>query len=317
MRIVEFVILLALSATAMAQNQLTVLPWNGHKAALSITFDDALDVHLSVAAPEMSRRGLRGTFFLTISNIGADQTADWRLAAVNGQELGNHSITHQHPDALNSQQVDAEVSGADRYLRGLGVQPRVFAYPFGEVTEALKKRVAEDYIAARVSDGLSFNYYFTPGSTPDWYAITCQVARTATPLSEYKAWVTQDLKQGAWTNIQIHGIGKSQTDWEPMPTHVFTALLDYVKAKQDEGLWVASFGDVVAYWQAQKIFEVNALKDSIQWSIPKNFPLGVVLLVKAPENVKLYQNGNRLSPNHRGVYQISFDAGQLELIREH
>jgi len=65
------------------------------RATVSLTFDDALPVHLDVAVPELDRAGLRGTFYV---NAGADTVSarrkEWRAAAASGHELGNHTLFH-------------------------------------------------------------------------------------------------------------------------------------------------------------------------------------------------------------------------------
>ena len=55
-----------------------VLPWNGHSAALSLTFDDSRAVHLDVVVPELNKRHLHATFFLIVSKT--TRLDDWRKA---------------------------------------------------------------------------------------------------------------------------------------------------------------------------------------------------------------------------------------------
>ena len=45
------------------------------------------------------------------------------------------------------------------------------------------------------------------------------------------------------------------TGFEPIPSNTFIEFLDYVKAAEARGLWVAPFGEVAAYFRAQKILE--------------------------------------------------------------
>lgn len=62
---------------------------------ISLTFDDALDVHLDAAMPILEASGLRGTFYV---NVGSERFGarhvDWTSAARRGHELGNHTIFH-------------------------------------------------------------------------------------------------------------------------------------------------------------------------------------------------------------------------------
>ncbi len=68
-----------------------VLPWNGYKAALSLTYDDGDPCHLDVAVPEMAKRKLRGTFYLIAGNL--TRADEWKKAAIFDQEIGNHTMT--------------------------------------------------------------------------------------------------------------------------------------------------------------------------------------------------------------------------------
>ncbi|HET9869654.1 MAG TPA: polysaccharide deacetylase family protein, partial [bacterium] len=115
-----------------------VAPWNGHKAAVSLTFDDSDPSHLDVAIPELERRGLRGTFFLIANRT--DRKAEWRKAYQAGQELGNHSLDHLHAAGLAPDEEKSQVVGAQTVLQNaFGVPFLTFAYPYTEITPGLLK----------------------------------------------------------------------------------------------------------------------------------------------------------------------------------
>ena len=50
------------TSTAVTTNQ---LPWNGKQAAIVLTYDDALNVHLDNAIPLLDTLGFKGTFYLS------------------------------------------------------------------------------------------------------------------------------------------------------------------------------------------------------------------------------------------------------------
>lgn len=69
---------------------------NGARAAVSLAYDDALDSQLDHALPALDRHGIKGSFYLQLSNPAvAKRMAEWRSAAQRGHELGNHSLFHQ------------------------------------------------------------------------------------------------------------------------------------------------------------------------------------------------------------------------------
>lgn len=65
---------------------------DGAKAAVVLTYDDALPSQLDHAVPALDAAGLKGTFFL--ANVRAQDVARWRAVARDGHELGNHTIFH-------------------------------------------------------------------------------------------------------------------------------------------------------------------------------------------------------------------------------
>jgi peptidoglycan/xylan/chitin deacetylase (PgdA/CDA1 family) len=70
----------------------------GAKAAVVLTYDDALESHFTNAVPALDAAGFKGTFFL--SNVKLADVPRWRAVAAAGHELGNHSLFHPCPAAV-------------------------------------------------------------------------------------------------------------------------------------------------------------------------------------------------------------------------
>jgi peptidoglycan-N-acetylglucosamine deacetylase len=89
----QFISLLLICIPAIVSAQ---FKWpNGAKAAICLTYDDALDGQLDYAIPQLDSAGLKGTFFLTgSSSCLYRRMNEWRKAALNGHELGNHTLFH-------------------------------------------------------------------------------------------------------------------------------------------------------------------------------------------------------------------------------
>ena len=68
---------------------------NGAKAAVVLSYDDALTSQLDRAVPALDRAGLKATFFL--SNIKRGEVERWRSVARKGHELANHTVFHACP----------------------------------------------------------------------------------------------------------------------------------------------------------------------------------------------------------------------------
>src|SRR6478609_2502181 len=69
--------------------------WNGKTAAIVLTYDDAIDVHLDNVLPVLDSFKLKATFYIIGSSpVTSKRIKEWRAAADNGHELGNHTLCH-------------------------------------------------------------------------------------------------------------------------------------------------------------------------------------------------------------------------------
>lgn len=64
----------------------------GAKAAIVLTYDDALTSQLDHVVPVLDAAGFKGTFFL--SNVKLADVQRWRAVAHEGHELANHTMFH-------------------------------------------------------------------------------------------------------------------------------------------------------------------------------------------------------------------------------
>ena len=307
---------LFLSASFLAAKDapFQILPWNGYKAALSLTYDDGDPIHLDFAIPEMNKRNLRGTFYLITGKM--DRLDEWKKAFQAGQEIGNHTVTHRHTSELSPADERTEVESAKAALEKLTGQPVLtFAYPYVEESPGIKKWVAANDFIAR--GGGQNNNYLTPDMNPDWYDIPSQATQTVYAGETYKNWVDTDLSAGAWTVLMIHAIEGSNW-YQPIKKKTYLDFLDYLVKKRKD-LWIAPFVEVGAYWKAQKVLEAAepvrvGTTTVVKWDKIPRFPAGVKLKLDIEgEGLKVAQGGQALKADPPGVYEISFDAGELTL----
>lgn len=308
----------AVSMAAAEETAFKILPWNGHASAVSLTFDDGDPIHLDFAIPEMKKRGMRGTFYLISDKL--ERPEEWNKAAREGMEIGNHSATHRHAAELDEDEVIKEVDGAGKSLKeATGQETTTFAYPFVEITEALRERVEKNCIAAR---GGGPDVYYGVDSEPDWYNIHSSAAMTEYPYEKYDEWIKNAEQYKGWTVLMIHAIEGSDW-WQPMPKEIFKKLLERLgNGSANRRIWTAPFGEVAAYWKAQKILEKaqpgaeNGVT-YIRWEKPALFPAGVILKVM-PSNTKalIMQDGVKLKKQIYGGYDVSFDCGGMAVLIE-
>lgn len=201
-------------ATVVVTPELKVLPWDNHTAAISLTFDDSRPCQLNIAVPELEKRGMHGTFYLLISKLS--RMADWEKAAANGEEIGSHTMTHEHPKLLDDENTEEQIEDSVHFLiDNMGLRPFTFAYPYGETTPGLDDWVKSFHFAAR--GGWADDFYVVPSDKLNFYNIPSQVTMTSITLDTYDSWVDTGISKKAWTVLQIHGIGDEKSGWEPIP----------------------------------------------------------------------------------------------------
>jgi peptidoglycan/xylan/chitin deacetylase (PgdA/CDA1 family) len=237
----------ALAAAASA-------PWpGGARGAVSLSYDDGLTSHWQHAAPALSARGMKASFFLTLDNM-EDHVAAWKDMAAAGHELANHTVRHYC--GLPTARVDSffrrEVVDAQARLDALfGPQPRLFAYPCGVTNlgpgspDAQYQRYAgllrtAGFIAARTSDG--------PPMSPHYARLHRFRLNAVAPTYE-----TDDIAEaidcldlavarGRWANLVFHGLGPVRTESGDTSNAVHEAILDAIRQRP---LWCAPVGAVL------------------------------------------------------------------------
>jgi len=127
---------------------------NGAKAAVVLTYDDALNSQLDHAVPVLDATGLKATFFLT--GLKPEAVARWRAVAAEGHELGNHTVLHACPasdpsgdishtsNAYTTERMLKEIEEQNVFLTSLDGKPtHGFASPCGQTLAG-----GHDYIEA-------------------------------------------------------------------------------------------------------------------------------------------------------------------------
>jgi peptidoglycan/xylan/chitin deacetylase (PgdA/CDA1 family) len=123
--------------------------------ALAITFDDGFLNFTSTAMPLLSHLGFPATVFVVSDAVGGTNAwggsaapgipslplmswSDLGRARDAGFEVGAHTRHHPYLTQLSPTQVEDEISGCvDRIFSELGERPRRFAYPYGDVNDAV------------------------------------------------------------------------------------------------------------------------------------------------------------------------------------
>ena len=247
---------ISLAFTLSAQGN---LPWKNKKCAVSLTYDDALNVHLDNVIPLLDSLKLRGTFYLSTFFPGFyNRIDDWKkVAKANRHELGNHCIYHpctgkipgrewvkpdQDLSTYTVQRMRDELRMNNIILQMLdGKTKRSFAYPCGDMKIGdslyLDKK---DFASARGVESI-----FPPMNKIDLYNVGAfsVVGQTGEELIEQ---VKNAMANNTYLVFLFHGVGGEHSLNVSLEAH--RKLLLFLKQHEKE-IWVAPFIEVTEYIQ--------------------------------------------------------------------
>ena len=241
-----------------------VFTWpEGKRAAVSLAYDDAINSQLDHALPALDKRGLKASFYLTLSSETlAKRLPEWRAAAANGHELGNHTLFHQCSrsppgrewvkpandlDHTDASQLAAQIRVGNAMLHAIdGKTARTFTVPCGDLKaagEPYLPLVKDEFVAIKSGDG---------GVVPDMQALDPHVVGVWAPSevtgAQLIARVDEAIERGTMVNFTFHGIGG---DYLTVSTEAHDQLLDYLAAHRDV-VWTDTFITLMTHVRQQQ-----------------------------------------------------------------
>lgn len=243
---------LALALPAGAREPVAY-PWpGGARAAVSLAYDDAAPSQLDHALPALDRHGLKGSFYLVLSaDTVRERLEEWRAAARNGHELGNHTLFHQCDatlpgrDWVQPEQVlgtttkgrmHAQVALANSMLHAIdGSTEFTFTVPCGD-----RMAADGDYVAG-IRDRFVGIKLGTGAVVPDMRTLDRGAVPIVAPVgasgAELIALVEEAGRRGTMVNFTFHGIGG---DHLAVSNEAHEALLAFLSAHRDR-YWTVTF----------------------------------------------------------------------------
>jgi peptidoglycan/xylan/chitin deacetylase (PgdA/CDA1 family) len=230
------------------------------RAAVSLTYDDALASQRENAVGQLGARRLSGTFFLTGTSPDlAAHRAGWTQVLELGHELASHTMHHpcdcSHAWVAKGHAVQdydlprmqAELEQTVELLQGLGASsPHTFAYPCGEthvgkepqsyVGLVSKLFIAARGVEARIADPRRVALELVPAHDG------------AKPAQELIALVERAEAEGGWLVLLFHGVGGEHLAVE-LDAHA--ALLEHLDRRRGS-VWTERFGTIAAHVREQR-----------------------------------------------------------------
>lgn len=239
--------------------------WNGKKCAVVLTYDDAINQHLDNAIPVLDSLGLKATFYITaFSTSMQTRMTEWKKLAVNGHELGNHTLYHPciggkgrewvRPEYdMNNytvQRMVDETRMTNLFLKALdGKTKRTFAFTCGDMKisdSSFINAMKNDFVAARAVRNQMHKI-----NEADPYNLDCYMVNgeSGTQMID---WAKKAMETNSLLVILFHGVGGGNALNVSLPAH--RELLQFLK-KNEKDIWIAPMLDVAEYiktWQAGK-----------------------------------------------------------------
>ncbi|WP_066720285.1 polysaccharide deacetylase family protein [Sphingomonas pituitosa] len=234
-------------AAAMAQTR-----WpSGAKAAVVLTYDDALASQLDHVVPALDAARFKATFFL--ANVQQAQVNRWRKVAAGGHELANHTIFHpcskaSYPadpryvsEAYTPASMLREIEQQNTLLQALdGKEHHGFATPCGQTLaggtdylEELRKANLVTYVRGvvdRPEDARANVALLDPMHVP------ARGFGEGATAEEMIAYVREAEQGGGWAVLLFHGVGG---DYLAVPDAEHRKFVAWLAVHRGE-LWVTT-----------------------------------------------------------------------------
>lgn len=267
---------------------------DGKKCAVSLTFDDSMKEHYTIVAPELEKRGFRGTFWMCGGWMPADPQADtthftWAEAkemSDNGHEMSNHSWSHPYLTMISEDELIEQIRKNDEaILENIGKPSTTFCFPYNAFNEKVLEKVMTGRIGARLKE-----FWLGGQHSP----------------KEYLTKTVEDaLAAGSWITGMTHGINYGY-DCYTDPTE-FTDFLDYLKSLE-ERIWVGTFRDVAAYTAVAKDVKLTVAPAEKGITVTPATSLDKTLyetpltmeVATGGKKIKAEQDGKQLEVTYRG-----------------
>ena len=240
---------------------------NNAKAAVALTYDDGVDVHLDHAAPDLEAVNLRGTFYVPGNSQSLAQRLDeWRALEKRGHELGNHAIFHpclkrapngsvrdwlrpeRELERYTVRQMVDELQAMNTTLAAIdGRSDRTYAYNCSDTTaggESFVDALRPSFLAARTGDDTIVGDLrrLDPYLVPSW-------AVRDVSGGEMIAFVEKAVDAGTMAVFMFHGVGGGHNIDISREAH--RKLVAWLNDHRDT-VWTAPFRDVMQHVVAEK-----------------------------------------------------------------
>jgi peptidoglycan/xylan/chitin deacetylase (PgdA/CDA1 family) len=330
--IVKFLICFILSvfvsvscfAQKAAKLNYTIAPWfNNKKAAVTLTFDDGLRGQFNVALPLLIQHGFKSTFFVTVKTIES-QLKNWDLvnkAALAGNEIANHCITHPHFKNMPLDSIAIESVGSNKLIDDYVPSQKVVthAYPFGEgggntgQDKDIRQTISRLFIGARATQNkpYAYNKYDFAKSNDDYYNVNSVMIADSTTMADFGKYIDQTIADGGWFCPTYHGVADG---WIITSEVVFKKHLAELEQRKAD-LRIAPFKNVIQYHKERNSAKLTAInRTTTSWKLSLTDTLNTSKGFDQPLTINLDINGHKIKSITQNGKRINFVMGKSKSV---
>jgi len=226
-----------------------VIPMRLDHPIVSFSFDDCPKSVMENALKPIESEGWLATIYIamglcgTTNHLGLHMNGDdVKAAHESGHEIGDHTFSHCDSSALSLADVLADIDKNQVELHTIGLpQSETFAYPYGEVTPALKKALEKRFKGSR---GIKSNDH--------------KISVDLNQIGSNRLYVGQDfdilqsqisiLKDNpGWMTIFTHDVRDTPSNFGCTPMH----MMQTIKAVKETGAKVMTIAKAITYIEAK------------------------------------------------------------------
>lgn len=246
----------------------TIWP-NNYRAAVSLTYDDAIPAHIDHVAPIHERNQSRATFYTNIGDSFMRRQDDWKRVASRGHELGNHSLFHpcrksESMDWLDDC-FDLKLYDSTRFQRELEVANFILQLTDQKTRRSYGNNCCNTTIGAGANEtsmapvlenlfgaarGTLSNQIVVPAEGFNIYQLG-HYSGDGRTFDDLKALIEQAMELGGWIIFMFHGVGKG-THGLFIDQAEHDELIDWI-GKNSEAIWSRPLIEVAEHLRAKNL----------------------------------------------------------------
>lgn len=268
----------------------SVAKFRGNKrAAVSLTYDDGLKEHIDLVAPELEKRGFRGSFWIIGNRIGVKDPKhgdrmtfdDLRELHRRGHEVGSHTWSHPKLVRLSTpDSVRMEMERVDSAFLVNGLpKPMTMAYPYNGKNAEVTRIVEEGRIGSRM------------------FQVGHGQQNNKSTIQKMTDWMYHLIETCDWGVTMTHAIRHGYDQWYH-PEELWQ-FYDTLKSHEKD-IWVGTFAQCCAYQKEREAVQLDVVEDGKDLRVAFSMPLDgaifheplTLILSSRPKSVR--QDGHKL-----------------------